>query len=103
MLFYEKDKTEDYTEAVVSLSTVFPSKANRGYSIASYVLMKVNGIKIKNFRHLVKILDSMEDEFTVFEFLEKKKVVVNTKEAKDDLGRVMKIYNLKSDRRVEVN
>ncbi len=101
MLFYEKGKTKDYQEPVVSLNTVFPSKANRGYSIASYVLIKVNDIKIKNFKHLVEILDSMEDEFTVFEFLEKKKVVVNTKEAKDDLGRVMKIYNLKSDRRVE--
>ena len=101
MLFYEKNKTNDYQEAVVSLRTVFPSKANRGYSIASYVLIKVNGIKIRNFQHLVEILDNMEDEFTVFEFLEKTKVVVNTKEAKNDLGRVMEIYNLKSDRRVK--
>ncbi len=101
MLFYEKNKTKDYQEAVVSLRTVFPSKANRGYSIASYVLIKVNGIKIKNFQHLVEILNSVEDEFTVFEFLEKTKVVVNTKEAKDDIVRIMEIYNLKSDRRVE--
>jgi len=101
MLFYEKNKTKAYQEAVVSLETVFPSKANRGYSIASYVLVKVNGIKIKNFQQLVKILDNMKDEFTVFEFLEKTKVVMNTKEAKNDLERVMEIYNLKSDRRVE--
>ena len=101
MLFYGKNKTEDYQEAVVSLRTVFPSKANRGYSIASYVLIKVNGIKIKNFQQLVNILDNMKDKFTVFEFLEKTKVVMNTKEAKNNLGRVMEIYNLESDRRVE--
>jgi S1-C subfamily serine protease len=101
MLFYEKNKREKYQEGVVSLETVFPSKANRGYSIASYVLIKVNGTKIKNFQHLVEILDGMEEEFTEFEFLEKTKVVVSTKEAKEDLARIMELDNLKSDRRVE--
>ena len=101
MLFYEKNKTKNYQEAVVSLHTIFPSEANRGYAIGSYVLMNVNGIKIKNFQHLVRILDNMEDEYTVFVFLEKTKVVLNTKKAKDDLASVMEIYNLKSDRRVK--
>ena len=101
MLFYKKNKTEEYQEGVVSLRTVFPSKANRGYSIASFILIKVNGIKVRNFHHLVKMLDNMEDEFTEFEFLEKTKVVVSTKDAVEDLARIMEVYNLKSDRRVE--
>ncbi len=99
MLFYEKNKTADYEEPVVSLRTIFPSEVNRGYQQASYVLMKVNGIKIKSFKHLVDVLDNMTDEFTVFEFLEKRKVILNTKDAKESLDDIMKFYNLKSDRR----
>lgn len=47
MLFYQKSKTIDYEEPVVSLRTIFPSEVNRGYYSASYVLVKVNDIKIK--------------------------------------------------------
>lgn len=98
-LFYHKNKTVDYQEPVVWLYTIFPSEVNRGYYSASYVLVKVNNIKIRNFKHLVKVLDNMTDEYTVFEFLEKTKVVLNTKDAKDSLKDIMKIYNVKSDRR----
>jgi S1-C subfamily serine protease len=100
MLFYKKDKTVDYQEPVVSLRTIFPSEVNRGYYSASYVLVKVNDIKIKNFKHLVDVLDNMTDEYTVFEYLEKTKVVLNTKDAKSGLVDIKKIYNLKSDRRL---
>jgi len=100
MLFYAKNKTVDYEEPVVSLRTIFPNEVNRGYYPASYVLIKVNNIKIKNFKQLVSVLDNITDEFTVFEFLEKKKVILNTKEAKNSLSDIMKLYNIKSDRRL---
>ncbi len=99
MLFYEKNKTIDYEEPVVTTSTIFPSEVNRGYYPASYVIIKVNDIKIKNFKHLINVLDNIVDEFTVFEFLEKRKVILNTKDAKDSLSNIMKIYSLKNDRR----
>jgi len=99
MLFYEKNKTIDYEEPVVTTSTIFPNEVNRGYYPASYVIIKVNDIKIKNFKHLINVLDNIVDEFTVFEFLEKRKVILNTKEAKDSLSNIMKIYSLKNDRR----
>lgn len=100
LLFYQKNKTVDYQEPVVWLQTIFPSEVNRGYYSASYVLVKVNGIKIKNFKHLVDVLDNMTDEYTIFEFLEKTKVVLNTKDAKNSLNKIMKIYYLKSDRKL---
>jgi len=99
MLFYQKGKTIEYEEPVVSLATIFPHKVNRGYYSASYVLLKVNGVKVKNFKHLVSILDNMKAEFTVFEFLEKSKVVLNTKEAKASFAYMKKLYYLNSDRR----
>lgn len=101
MLFYQKNKTVDYQEPVVSLQTIFPSEVNRGYYSASYVLVEVNDIKIKNFKHLVSVLDNMTDEYTVFKFLEKTKVVLKTQDAKKSLDRIMKLYYLKSDRRLQ--
>ena len=101
MLFYQKDKTVDYQEPIVSLKTIFPSEVNRGYYAASYILIKVNNIKIKNFNHLVSVLDNMTDEYTIFEFLEKTKVVLKTKDAKNSLIAIKKIYNLKDDRRLQ--
>jgi len=98
LLFYEKKKTPNCQELVVSLDTIFPSQVNRGYNRASYVLLKVNDIKIKDFNHLVEILDGNQNEFTVLEFLEKEVVVLNTKEAKKGIEDVKKIYNLTSDR-----
>jgi S1-C subfamily serine protease len=99
MLFYQKRKTADYDEPVVSLSTIFPHEVNRGYFPVSNVLERVNGIKIKNFKHLVNILNNMSDEFTIFEFLEKRKVILNTKDAKKSIKDILDIYGIKSDRR----
>ena len=99
MLFYQKNKTVDYQEPVVWLQTIFPSEVNRGYYSDSYILVRVNGIKVRSFKHLVNILDNMTDKYTVFEFLEKRKVILDTKKAKNSLNKIMKIYNLKNDRR----
>ena len=62
--------------------------------------IKPNNVKIKNFNHLVFVLDNMTAEYTIFEFLEKTKVVLRTKDAKKSLDSIMKIYYLKSDRRI---
>jgi S1-C subfamily serine protease len=99
MLFYNKNKTKDYTEPVAVLSSIFPHEVNRGYYINSYVLLEVNGIKIKSFSHLVSVLDHVKDEFTVFKFLEKSKIILNTKEAKNSIDEIMNTYYIKKDRR----
>ena len=101
MLFYQKKKTVDYEEPVIITNTIFPNEVNRGYRLSSYILVKVNNKKIKDFQHLVSVLEDVTDEFTVFEFLEKRKVVLSTKEAKNSLTDIMNIYNLKSDRRLK--
>jgi len=101
MLFYGRYKTKDYSEPVISLNTIFPNKTNRGYQESSNVLIKVNDIKVKSFEHLINILDNIKEEYTVFEFLEKRKVVLNTKQAKESIVDIKTIYNIKSDRRID--
>ncbi len=99
MLLHDKYKTIDYEEPIVVTSTIFPNKVNRGYRTDVFILTKVNGIKIKNFKHFVSVLDNIKDEFTVFDFLEKRKIILNTKDSKDSLQTVLDVYNLKSAKR----
>ncbi len=101
MLLNEKNKNKDYTEAVAIMGTIFPDKANRGCETSPNILNRVNGIKIRSFKHLVEVLDGMEDEFTVFDFLGSEKMVLKTREAKESAGSILETYNLKSGRRVE--
>jgi S1-C subfamily serine protease len=54
---------------VVVASPFFPHKLSRGYSQAqSRVVDTVNGIRIKNLKHLVATLRDLKDEFVVFDF-----------------------------------
>ena len=56
-------------ELVVVTSPFFPHKLSKGYSNPlSRVVETVNGVKIKNLKHLVEVLRDSRDEFMVFEF-----------------------------------
>lgn len=97
--FYQKEIQKDYVEAVASLATIFPHKVNRGYYLGSKILTKVNNVKIKSFKHLLFVLDHLKSEYTIFEFLENKKIILNTKDAKNSFKDLKNIYHLTSDRR----
>ena len=91
---YNKRQTINYNEAITMIGTSFPHKVNRGYSNWASVLKSVNGIKIKNFKHLVNILDNIKSKYTKFEFLESAIIVLNTKEAKESFKSIKNIYRL---------
>jgi S1-C subfamily serine protease len=59
----------DDEELVVVVSPFFPHKLSKGYSnpITS-VVASVNGVKIKNLKHLVEVLRDSRDEFIRFDF-----------------------------------
>ncbi len=100
MLFYNKDKTDDFTEAVIWMQDIFPHKVNRGYYSGAYVVKTVNDIKVKNFKHFVSLIDNLDTEFVLIETLEKQKIILDVKEAKESFEEFRKIYYLNSDRRV---
>lgn len=101
MLFYKQEKNEQVNEPVMWLQTIFPHKINRSYSSGAYTVSKVNGIKIKNFKHFVEVIDNIKDEYIIIDFLEKTQVVLKTKDAKDSFSEIKAIYGLKSDRNIE--
>jgi S1-C subfamily serine protease len=101
MLFYDKGKSEDFTEPVIWMQTIFPHKVNRGYFSGAYVVQSVNGIKVMNFNHFVSLIDELKSEFVVIETLNSLKIILNVKEAKDSFRDLQSIYGFNSDRRVE--
>jgi S1-C subfamily serine protease len=58
-------------ELVVVTSPMFKHKITEGYGDAvGQVVAEVNGVKIKNLRHLVELLRDVKDEFLIFRFAE---------------------------------
>jgi len=98
---YSKKKSDDYQEAISMIPTIFPHKVNRGYSNWASVLKSVNGTKIKSFKHLTEVLDSIDDPYTKFEFEEQSTIILNTQKAKDSFKDIQNIYRLSSDRTVK--
>jgi len=100
-LFYNKDKSNKFDEAVVWMKDSFPHKVNRGYSSGAYVVETVNDIKVKNFNHFVSLIDNLDTEYVVIDTMEKEKIILNVKEARESFEDLKKIYYLNSDRRVD--
>ena len=100
-MLYKDKKTNEITQRVVWLQKIFSHKINRGYYSNTYIVTKVNGITIKDFNHFVNIIDTTKDEYIVIDFIESKKVVLRTKEARESFEQIKNTYGLKSDRRLE--
>ncbi|WP_188093739.1 S1C family serine protease [Sulfurimonas xiamenensis] len=101
MLFYKKGKTEDFDEPVVWMQTIFPHNVNRGYWSGAFVVETVNGVKVKNFKHFIQLIDNLDTQFVVIETMENQKIILNVKEARESYNDLKRIYYLNSDRRVD--
>jgi len=95
---YSLKKTNDFTEAITIAPTVFPDYVNRGYSVWGYILKSVNGIKIKNLKHLAKVLDNLKDKYSVFKSYEDKIIVLDTQKAKNSFKTIKFLYRLNNNR-----
>jgi S1-C subfamily serine protease len=95
---YNTEKTDDYQEAIALLGTTFSHDVNREYGHWGNVLISVNDIKIKSFKHLVEVLDSISSKYTIFEFKTQSKIILNTKEAKESFKDISTKYGLVKDR-----
>jgi hypothetical protein len=56
-------------EELVMVPALFPHETTHGFEpVACGILESVNGVKVKNLRHLVKMLRNLRDDFVVFEW-----------------------------------
>jgi len=93
-----KWKTKDKREAVVLLK-VLASKISRGdNNFGMWVIDKVNGKKFKDFKEFDKLLDSIKDRYIILSDKEGGRVIIDTKEAKEEQSNILKKYNIEYDK-----
>lgn len=103
-VFYElKNEAKDIKEGVILQTEKFSHNVNEGYNPFIYLVHSVNGTKVKDFNHFVKLIDESKEKYTVIDFLDSDftKYVFDTKKAKESFVEIKNIYGLTIDRRVE--
>ena len=104
-LYYNSIKEYESQEIVI-LSHILPHNVNHSYEISindCCVVKKCNDIDIKNVKHLVTIVDGLDenkesDQFVKFEVSPYNVVILELKEAKQALDEILLQNNIRADR-----
>ena len=100
-LFFHNCKTKYIKEAVIVQYEKFPNEVNSGYTPKAEIVKAVNGTRVVDFAHFVKLIDAVNTPLTTIEFIDnKKKIILDTKRAKESFKDIKSIYELGSDRRL---
>ena len=96
---YSKNDVDNNITQYVFIHDILASKINSGYSNQRKLrILKVNGIIIKNFKHLVSLIDNIKDKYIVFDMEYNAKIVLNFKNAKEENKGILEMYNIPYDR-----
>lgn len=85
-------------DELVYIQNILPNSSNSGYQTYNSLVKSVNGIKVKNLRDLVSIIENNEDEFVVIKLYNNSKIVLNHKEVLADNHKTLKNYDIANDR-----
>eukprot|EP01018_Ginkgo_biloba_P017339 Gb_10855 [translate_table: standard] len=86
-------------EQIVILSQVLANDVNIGYEdMSNQQVLKMNGTKIKNIRHLAHLVDSCNETYLVFEFEDNLLVVLDRKAASVTSPQILKDYGIACER-----
>ena len=66
------------------------------------MVKSVNGVDVVDFAHFVKLIDASTTPLTIIEFVDEdfKKIILDTKQAKESFDDIKAIYGLSTDRRL---
>lgn len=86
-------------EQMVILSQVLANDVNIGYEdMSNQQVLKLNGIKVKNIRHLAHIVDSCNDKYLIFELEDNFLVVMERQAASAATPQILKDYGIACER-----
>ena len=79
-----------------------PHEINAGYIAHGDMVKSVNGVNVVDFAHFVKLIDASNTLLTIIEFIDEdfKKIILDTKKAKESFEEIKTIYGLSTDRRL---
>jgi S1-C subfamily serine protease len=87
------------TQEVVILQKVLADKVNSGYhELESLQISKAQGLRVHRLSDLVRIVDQTEDEFVVFETVNRQRIVIDRQLAADRAETILRRYGMPADR-----
>ena len=92
-------------EEVVFLVRVLPSEVNYGYhGMRNWLVESVNGVKIRNIRHLVKVVEKEAEKggFITFKNPDGEQIVISADKAKKSGGPLLSTYRIDEDRSADL-
>ena len=99
--FYSKlNEPNDEVDQLVFIKEKLSHKINSGYEFYKTSINKINGIKVKNFKHLINIIQNIDTEFIVFDLEHNQQIILNTKNIQEENNEILKQYNITHDRYV---
>ncbi|RKX32771.1 MAG: hypothetical protein DRP22_01695 [Verrucomicrobia bacterium] len=86
-------------DEVVLLTKVLAGSVNEGYhQWNNWVIEKVNGVSIRNLRHLVRLVESSREGFVVFENDRGQKIILDRAKVAEATPQILKTYHIPADR-----
>ena len=85
---------------LVILSMVLGDEVNIGYqNIVSELVSSVNGVKVRNLRHLIEMLEEKQDGYAIIRFdQENRPLILDLKQFRAATPRILEKYQLPADR-----
>jgi len=97
-LLFDGEITAKRDEVVV-LSMVLADSVNMGYQeINAAAVIKANGVKLKNLKHLIDIIENMDSGFLELELQTKEKVVLDISTIRKSTPEILSRYRIPADR-----
>ncbi|MBN2533565.1 MAG: hypothetical protein JXB88_11760 [Spirochaetales bacterium] len=80
---------------IVILNRVLPAVLNRGYhDMKNHILVKINGIKVRDLLHVRDILEKSTEDYLVFEFLGNENIVLKKNNVITGTNAILKQYGI---------
>ena len=92
-------------EEAVFLIRVLPSEVNYGYHrMRNWLVESVNGVTVKNIRHLVKVVEKEAEKggFIIFKSPDGEQIVLSAEKAKQSGGPLLSTYQIDKDRSADL-
>ena len=94
--------TKDRNQVVV-LSFVLADKSTVGYQYVKYQpIIKANGIKLKNLRHLIDIIEHQSGKYLVLQYRNKAKLVIDLEKQRQATAKILRRYRIPRDRSLDL-
>lgn len=86
-------------DEVVVLSEVLADDVNMGYQQINYISVdSINGVKVKNMKHLIELIENSKNRFIEISLENKGRVVIELKKLKEATPRILERYRIPFDR-----